>query len=370
MLGIILAVISSNWLGEWIHSDGVYETDLEADGSIIFLKPSPPRKLLSQSVEQIMTPQVWSFAEVESVDFITAVLRRTTHNGFPVLGEQEAFKLTEGGATGSGALGKDVGSSRQGSFQGLILRSQLLVLLAEQAFCDQEGRPLRPVQDELRLQLELDRKMRVFYRYHFMHQRHMITSLSLTEALLTLHDTGQEEHSNPQCSYDRQPDRLQQAAHSVSSSSTHDGLEGRDDQGLPLNGIDAAEQAMQCPCLYLDLRSYMDIAPPSVQLEAPGERAHSMFTTMGLRHLVVTDDRHWVQGMVTRRDLDHAAGPGAWRRNRVAPRLAALPAQLRLRHVASAARLGLAKLTTLGATLTTALSSPRIAELERPDEQN
>lgn len=59
MLGIILAVISSNWLGEWIHSDGVYETDLEADGSIIFLKPSPPRKLLSQSVEQIMTPQVW-----------------------------------------------------------------------------------------------------------------------------------------------------------------------------------------------------------------------------------------------------------------------------------------------------------------------
>lgn len=66
------------------------------------------------------------------MDFITAVLRRTTHNGFPVLGEQEAFKLTEGGATGSGALGKDVGSSRQGSFQGLILRSQLLVLLAEQ----------------------------------------------------------------------------------------------------------------------------------------------------------------------------------------------------------------------------------------------
>jgi hypothetical protein len=32
MLGIIIAVICSNWVGEAIHSDGVYETDLEAVG--------------------------------------------------------------------------------------------------------------------------------------------------------------------------------------------------------------------------------------------------------------------------------------------------------------------------------------------------
>ena len=44
-----------------------------------------------------------------------------------------------------------------------------------------------------------------------------------------------------------------------------------------------------------------------------------MFTLLGLRHLVVTDEGNAVRGMVTRRDLDHAAGHGAWRRNRMAP---------------------------------------------------
>ena len=42
IVGIIIAVICSNWVGEAIHSDGIYETDLEADGSVIFLRPSPP----------------------------------------------------------------------------------------------------------------------------------------------------------------------------------------------------------------------------------------------------------------------------------------------------------------------------------------
>ena len=59
MLGIITAVISSNWLGEWVHSDGIYETDLEADGSVIFLKPSPPRSLLAKDVRDVMSRHVW-----------------------------------------------------------------------------------------------------------------------------------------------------------------------------------------------------------------------------------------------------------------------------------------------------------------------
>ena len=41
-----------------------------------------------------------------------------------------------------------------------------------QVFCNEHGHPLQDLQthSQLDLQLELDRKMRMFYRYHFMHQ--------------------------------------------------------------------------------------------------------------------------------------------------------------------------------------------------------
>ena len=43
-----------------------------------------------------------------------------------------------------------------------------------------------------------------------------------------------------------------------------------------------------------------------------------MFTLLGLRHLVVVNEASHVRGLITRRDLDHAAGHGSWRRNKIA----------------------------------------------------
>lgn len=59
MLGIIIAVICSNWVGEAINSDGIYETDLEADGTIIFLRPSPPHTLYTKTAADIAARAVW-----------------------------------------------------------------------------------------------------------------------------------------------------------------------------------------------------------------------------------------------------------------------------------------------------------------------
>ena len=46
-------------------------------------------------------------------------------------------------------------------------------------------------------------------------------------------------------------------------------------------------------------------------------RVHQVFVSLGLRHLCVVDAWNRVVGLVTRKDLDRAAGSGSWRRNPV-----------------------------------------------------
>ncbi|KAK9797036.1 hypothetical protein WJX73_002454 [Symbiochloris irregularis] len=338
MLGIITAVICSNWLGEFVHSDGVYETDLERDGTVIFLKPYAPRTLQPKSAEDVMTSEVWCFREVESLDFILGVLRRTTHNGFPVVRRTAPAGVEASSSHPRHA--QDLGVTRKGELQGLILRSQILILISEREFCDEHGHPLADnAQPGLDRALELDRKMRTFYRYHFMHQRSMLTNLELTQSLLQLQ--GQLDGTADGSLL------LQEAGRSASNASQDVG-EGRDRQGLPCGGVDADAEGLRRPSLFVNLATYMDIAPPSVKHNTPAERAHDMFTSLGLRHLAVVDDQACVSGIITRQDLDHAAGPGAWRRNKVSARPASLPAQLRL---------GLAKLTSWAASRTFSSSS-------------
>jgi chloride channel 7 len=44
------------------------------------------------------------------------------------------------------------------------------------------------------------------------------------------------------------------------------------------------------------------------------------FVALGMRHLVVVDAQNRIVGIVTRKDLDHAAGHGWWRMNAQAPK--------------------------------------------------
>jgi len=58
----------------------------------------------------------------------------------------------------------------------------------------------------------------------------------------------------------------------------------------------------------------MNTAPLTVRREMSAARVHRTFVTLGMRHLCVTDHRNRIVGIVTRKDLDAAAGHGAWRR--------------------------------------------------------
>ena len=61
-----------------------------------------------------------------------------------------------------------------------------------------------------------------------------------------------------------------------------------------------------------------DAAPITVRPHTPADRAHALFVSLGLRHLPVVDAGGRVVGVITRKDLDAAAGAGPWRRSRIA----------------------------------------------------
>ena len=65
--------------------------------------------------------------------------------------------------------------------------------------------------------------------------------------------------------------------------------------------------------LHLDLRPYMNRSPVTIRKECAASRAHQVFVNLNMRHLFVVDAHNNVVGMITREDLDRAAGHGWWR---------------------------------------------------------
>lgn len=65
--------------------------------------------------------------------------------------------------------------------------------------------------------------------------------------------------------------------------------------------IDSLEA--ECYQYHVDLRSIMNPTPYIVHYSASFPRIYQMFRSLGLRHLVVIDDRNFVVGMITRKDL-------------------------------------------------------------------
>jgi chloride channel 7 len=57
------------------------------------------------------------------------------------------------------------------------------------------------------------------------------------------------------------------------------------------------------------------LVPPTcaVRPHTPADRVHHLFLSLSLRHLCVVDWRCRCLGIITRKDLDHAAGSGWWR---------------------------------------------------------
>ncbi len=57
-----------------------------------------------------------------------------------------------------------------------------------------------------------------------------------------------------------------------------------------------------------DVWWYTMCVVPRCRQEASALRAHEIFVSLGLRHLCVVDSHNRVAGIITRKDLDRAAG--------------------------------------------------------------
>lgn len=68
------------------------------------------------------------FREIERADYVLDVLTRCRHNGFPVVGGSSGSAEDDGGEFDRHGRG----ASRSGPLHGLILRSQILVMLRHQ----------------------------------------------------------------------------------------------------------------------------------------------------------------------------------------------------------------------------------------------
>lgn len=83
--------------------------------------------------KDIMNSPVIVLKEVDRVSNVIQTLRNTYYQGFPVVAEDEATKLPNDPLASFGSL------------RGFILRSQLMILLKEKAFCTSpEGGSDRP----------------------------------------------------------------------------------------------------------------------------------------------------------------------------------------------------------------------------------
>lgn len=216
-----------------------------------------------------MATPVIGLGPVEPVSTVLGLLESTAHNGFPVFDSASPRDP----ATGMGRL------------DGFVLRAQLEVLLQRpQAWADAEGRYLSQPPDVDALELGIDAQMQA--------------------AVAGAAPAGS---SRPRALAPGQPFLPGSAA----------GLQARGMERMPTIGDTISDARLGPP--HLNLRPFMSLAPTAVRPGTPAADAHRLFLALSLRHLCVVDLRGYLRGIITRSDLDHAAGAGWWRRNRQAP---------------------------------------------------
>ncbi|XP_046656068.1 H(+)/Cl(-) exchange transporter 7-like isoform X1 [Daphnia pulicaria] len=128
-LGLMLTLLTAKFVGDFFNA-GIYDMNVQLAGLPMLPWSAPPMCHGTQA-QYIMSKPVVVLKEVERVSTVISVLEDTRHQGFPVIFE-DRFSGSQAKQTSFGVL------------RGLILRSQLKILLKEKPFCSSPTGSTRP----------------------------------------------------------------------------------------------------------------------------------------------------------------------------------------------------------------------------------
>lgn len=126
---IMIVLMIAKWVGDFFN-EGLYDIHIKLQG-VPLLGWEAPSMAVGLNVSDIMSQKVVCFKSVEKVGRIVDVLKDTSshHNGFPVV---DFLELREGEESSNA----DRDTAPFGTFRGLILRSQLIILLKQKIFSE------------------------------------------------------------------------------------------------------------------------------------------------------------------------------------------------------------------------------------------
>lgn len=119
---VMVVLLVAKWVGD-IFNEGLYDIHIQLAG-VPLLGWDPPPLSATIYASQVMSYPVVTLSPTETVGNIVDILKSTTHNGFPIVDPRS----------------EEAHSSRSfGKMRGLVLRSELIVLLQHKIFSELYG---------------------------------------------------------------------------------------------------------------------------------------------------------------------------------------------------------------------------------------
>jgi len=296
LLPAMVAIMLAKWVAD-AGSHSLYHGLLEVK-CVPFLprEPSSGVSLDLLDVGYVMRAPVVTLRERMTLGDLRDVLRKTRHNGFPVVRDVSPYGVVLNTTTTTTGMGGVGGGGGGGAPPGKVVLRPSSGVMNNHNNSGENGGGRLPLEKIHTTTSGMDMGNNNNNNNDTAVFIGLLTRDHLLKLLLEAVRRGTCQHLEvPYSELNHQiVDNTEYAAETEQQLAV---LEGR-----PLS----PDHYPNDPALWeeeIDLTPYINFSAVKVAKNFSVERAYIMFSTMGLRHLVVVDDRNRVRGIITRKDL-------------------------------------------------------------------